>query len=130
MPFTWPHSLIYSKNWYEFFLSVYLCINNVLVIILFQFFNYLFLGQYDSLRMTEAMGDLERTLGPVFQLVLGGQTMLVVTKTEDIKIMYANEGKYPARPIFPALNLLRQKWFGTGGIISELEYKYINLTLI
>lgn len=69
--------------------------------------------------MTEAMGDLELMLGPIFQLVLGGQTMLVVTRTEDVKTMFANEGKYPERPTFPALNLLRRKLFGTGGIISE-----------
>jgi len=69
--------------------------------------------------MTEAMGDLERMLGPVFRLVLGGQTMVIVTRVEDAKTMFANEGKHPARPIFPALNLLRGKLFGTGGIISE-----------
>lgn len=76
-------------------------------------------------RMTEAMGDLERRLGPVFRLILGGQTMVVVTRVEDTKIMFANEGKYPARPIFPALNLLRKKPFGTGGVVSELENKNI-----
>lgn len=72
-------------------------------------------------RLTEAMGDLERTLGPVFRLVLGGQTMVVTTRVEDSKIMFANEGVHPARPVFPALNLLRQKPYGTGGVISELE---------
>lgn len=80
--------------------------------------------------MTEAMGDLERKLGPVFRLVLGGQTMVITTRVEDTKLMYANEGLYPSRPIFPALNLLRQKPFGTGGIISELEYfKYMSFTI-
>lgn len=69
--------------------------------------------------MTEAIGDLERDLGPVFRLVLGNQTVVVATRAEDAKTMFANEGKHPARPIFPALNLLRGKLFGTGGIVSE-----------
>lgn len=72
--------------------------------------------------MTEAMADMERRLGPVFRLVLGGQTMAVVTRAEDAKTMFAAEGRYPSRPTFPALNLLRRKSFGTGGVISELEH--------
>jgi len=51
---------------------------------------------------------------------LGGQTIVVVTGLEDTKTMMANEGKYPARPIFPALDLIRKQPFGTGGLISEL----------
>lgn len=78
-------------------------------------------------RLTEAMADLERKLGPVFRLMLGGQTMAVVTRVEDVKTMVANEGKYPSRPTFPALNLLRGKSFGTGGVISELEYRILQL---
>lgn len=73
------------------------------------------------------MGDLERTLGPVFRLMLGGQSVVIVTRVEDAKIMFANEGKHPARPTFPALNLLREKPYGTGGLISELEYSIIIL---
>lgn len=46
--------------------------------------------------------------------------MVVITRVEDAKIMFANEGKHPARPVFPALTLLRKKPFGTGGIVSEL----------
>jgi len=69
--------------------------------------------------LTEAMGDIERMLGPVFKLMLGGTTMVVVTRVEDAKTMFAHEGKHPARPIFPALNLLRKKPFGTGGLVSE-----------
>ncbi|XP_025425319.1 probable cytochrome P450 49a1 [Sipha flava] len=77
------------------------------------------IGPYDSLRLTEAIGDIERSLGPVFRLTLGSKTMVIVTRVEDAKIMFANEGKHPARPVFPALNLLREKPFGTGGIVSE-----------
>ncbi|VVC42138.1 Hypothetical protein CINCED_3A019369 [Cinara cedri] len=65
------------------------------------------------------MAHIECQLGPVFRLVLGGQTMVVVTKVEDSKKMFAAEGKYPSRPTFPALGLLRQKSFGTGGLVSE-----------
>lgn len=63
---------------------------------------------------------MERSLGPVFRLILGGKTMVIITRVEDVKIMFANEGKHPARPVFPALSLLREKTFGTGGIVSEL----------
>lgn len=76
-------------------------------------------GPYDARRLTEAMGDIERLLGPVFRLVLGGTAMIIVTRTEDTKKMFAHEGRHPARPIFPALNLLREKPFGTGGLVSE-----------
>lgn len=79
------------------------------------------------MRLTEAMGEIERKLGPVFLLVLGGQTMVVTTRTEDAKTMYANEGKHPARPVFPVLSLLRQKLFGTGGLVSELGYAVFNI---
>lgn len=65
------------------------------------------------------MGDIERKLGPVFKLMLGDTTMVVITRVEDIKTMFAYEGKQPARPIFPALTLLRKKPFGTGGLVSE-----------
>lgn len=96
------------------------CISST--ILYFKLLTIFFSGRYNPLRMTEAMGDLELMLGPIFKLVLGGQTMLVVTRTEDVKLMFANEGKYPARPTFPALNILRRKLFGTGGIITELEH--------
>lgn len=89
---------------------------------MFNYFFFFFPGPYNSLRLTEAMGDLEHTLGPVYRLMLGGQTMVIVTRVEDAKKMFANEGKYPARPTFPALSLLREKPYGTGGLISELEY--------
>lgn len=65
------------------------------------------------------MGDIECMLGPVFKLMLGGKTMVVTTRAEDAKTMFAHEGKQPSRPIFPALNLLRKKPFGTGGLVSE-----------
>lgn len=77
--------------------------------------------------MTEAMGDLERTLGPVFRLALGGHTMVIVTGVEDARTMFANEGKHPARPIFPALNLLRGRIYGSGGLVSELELIIIQI---
>ncbi|XP_050434640.1 probable cytochrome P450 49a1 [Adelges cooleyi] len=83
---------------------------------------YLFLpviGPYSSERLTEAIGHLECNLGSVFKLILGGRTMVVTTRADDAKTMFTNEGKTPVRPGFPALNILRQKLFNTGGLISE-----------
>ncbi|XP_025201928.1 probable cytochrome P450 49a1 isoform X3 [Melanaphis sacchari] len=85
------------------------------------------IGPYNSLRLTEAMGDIECMLGPVFKLILSGKTMIVVTRVEDAKTMFAHEGKHPARPIFPALNLLRKKPFGTGGLVSENGVEWYRL---
>ncbi|XP_050523737.1 probable cytochrome P450 49a1 isoform X2 [Daktulosphaira vitifoliae] len=72
-----------------------------------------------SERLTEAIGNLECKLGPVFKLKLGGRTMVITTRAEDTKIMFSNEGKNPVRPGFPALNILRKKLFNSGGLISE-----------
>lgn len=85
------------------------------------------IGPYDSQRLTEAMGDIEHMLGPVFKLILGGTTMIVVTRVEDTKTLFAHEGKHPARPIFPALSLLRKKPFGTGGLVSENGVEWYRL---
>lgn len=77
--------------------------------------------------MTEAMGDLERTLGPVFRLTLLGETMVVTTRPEDAKTMFANEGVHPVRVDFPALRLVRQRPFGSGGVVTELENSLFNI---
>ncbi|CAH0546821.1 unnamed protein product [Brassicogethes aeneus] len=79
---------------------------------------YLFLqnGPYKFERLTEAVLDISKTLGPIFKLNLG-ITLLITTNANDTKTLFRNEGVQPIRPPFPALYHYRKKEFNSTGVV-------------
>ncbi|KAF5282396.1 hypothetical protein FQA39_LY17593 [Lamprigera yunnana] len=80
---------------------------------------YLFFpgGKYKTERLTEAIIDISKTLGPIFRLKLGGINIVMSTDAEVTETLFRNEGKMPVRPPFPALIHYRQKTFNSVGIV-------------
>ncbi|CAB3369418.1 Hypothetical predicted protein [Cloeon dipterum] len=84
-------------------------------------------GPYNFSKLTEAVDDISRKLGPVFKLKLGGMEMVISIDPEDSKMMYQAEGLRPSRPAFPALECYRKNTFGSCGIVpgnGEEWYKF------
>lgn len=78
-------------------------------------------------RLTEAVSDITKQLGPIFRLKLGGANVVVTVNADDAKTLFLNEGKYPIRPAFPALVHYRKKRFNSLGVVpgnGEEWYKY------
>lgn len=74
-------------------------------------------GPYKAERLTEAVMDLSRQLGPVYKLRLNGADFVVTVDADDIRTMFHHEGRYPFRPPFPAVQQYRQKTFGSVGMV-------------
>lgn len=74
-------------------------------------------GKYSSEKLTEAIYDISKDLGPIFKLNLGGQEIVISTDANDARKLYQNEGKYPFRPPFPALYHYRKNNFNSIGIV-------------
>lgn len=84
-------------------------------------------GPYKAERLTEAVMDLSRQLGPVFKLRLSGADSVVTVDADDTRTMFRHEGRHPFRPSFPAVQHYRQKRFGSVGIVpgnGEEWYKF------
>ncbi|XP_021914797.1 probable cytochrome P450 49a1 isoform X1 [Zootermopsis nevadensis] len=85
------------------------------------------MGPYKLERLTDAVMDLSRQLGPVFKLRLNGADIVVTVDADDTRTMFRHEGRLPYRPPFPAVQHYRQKTFGSIGIVpgnGEEWYKY------
>lgn len=67
-------------------------------------------------RLTEAILDISKTLGPIFKLNLG-QDIVVTVNADDARTLFLNEGKYPVRPPFPALLHYRKNRFNSIGVV-------------
>lgn len=81
---------------------------------------YLFLpkvGKYKPERLTEAVVDLSKQLGPIFKLNLNNEDILITTDADDTQTMFRHEGRKPYRPPFPALYHYRKNAFGSVGIV-------------
>lgn len=76
-----------------------------------------FSGKYKSEKLTEAIWDISKKLGPIFKLKLGGMQILITIDADQTKSMYRNEGKLPNRPSFPALIDCRKKMFKSVGVV-------------
>ncbi|XP_075229095.1 putative cytochrome P450 49a1 isoform X2 [Lycorma delicatula] len=74
-------------------------------------------GKYKTERLTEAVYDLSKELGPVFKLRLGGEDYVITTNADDTRTLFLNEGRKPHRPSFPALIHYRKNTFGSIGIV-------------
>lgn len=74
-------------------------------------------GKYKSEKLTEAIHDISKTLGPIFKLNLGGMDILITINANHTEAMYRNEGRYPKRPAFPALLHYRKKTFNSAGVV-------------
>lgn len=88
---------------------------------------FIFPGKYKVDRLTEAVLDISKTLGPIFKLNLSGKDMVITIDADDAKTLYLNEGKYPVRPPFPALEHYRKKRFNSIGVVpgnGEEWYKF------
>ncbi|XP_028147894.2 probable cytochrome P450 12a5, mitochondrial isoform X2 [Diabrotica virgifera virgifera] len=90
---------------------------------------YLFLpgGKYKSERLTEAVEDIKKQLGPIFRLNLGGTNIVITTNADDAETMFRNEGIRPGRPPFLALHHYRKKRFNSVGVVpgnGEEWYKF------
>lgn len=77
----------------------------------------MFSGKYKSEKLTEAVANLTRTLGPIFKLKLNGIDIVITTDPDDTRTLFQNEGKYPFRPPFPALYHYRRENFNSSGIV-------------
>nr|WCC58044.1 cytochrome P450 [Pharsalia antennata] len=80
---------------------------------------YLFLpgGKYKSDKLTEAIRDISKKLGPIFRLNLGGQDLVISTNADHTETLFRNEGVRPNRPPFPALYHYRKKVFNSVGVV-------------
>uniref|UniRef100_A0A1B6H6M0 Cytochrome P450 n=1 Tax=Homalodisca liturata TaxID=320908 RepID=A0A1B6H6M0_9HEMI len=80
---------------------------------------YLFLpkGPYKVDKLTEAVEDLSKKLGPIFRLRLNGEDIVITVDANDTRTMYQHEGLRPHRPSFPALYHYRKKNFNSVGIV-------------
>ncbi|KAJ8957083.1 hypothetical protein NQ318_007296 [Aromia moschata] len=80
---------------------------------------YLFLpgGKYKSERLTEAVKDISKNLGPIFKLNLGGANLLITTDANQTRTLFRSEGLRPIRPPFPALYYYRKKTFNSVGVV-------------
>ncbi|CAH1170206.1 unnamed protein product [Phaedon cochleariae] len=90
---------------------------------------YLFLpgGKYKSERLTEAVADISKQLGPIFKLNLGGSTLVITTDANNTETLFRNEGVKPIRPPFAALWHYRKKVFSSVGVVpanGEEWYKF------
>ncbi|XP_074028255.1 probable cytochrome P450 49a1 isoform X2 [Leptinotarsa decemlineata] len=74
-------------------------------------------GAYQAERLTEAVLDISKQLGPIFRLNLGGTNMVITTDADNAEAMYRNEGTKPIRPPFPALHHYRKKAFNSVGVV-------------
>lgn len=84
-------------------------------------------GKYKSEKLTEAVYDISKELGPIFKLNLGGTQIVVSVDADDARTLYRHEGRLPHRPPFPALYHYRKKTFNSIGIVpgnGEEWYKY------
>ncbi|XP_068893179.1 cytochrome P450 CYP12A2-like [Tenebrio molitor] len=81
--------------------------------------SYLFFpgGKYKADRLTEAFLDINKTLGPIFKLKLGGSDMVITLDPDHTQILFQSEGKNPQRPPFPALVHYREKVFNSAGVV-------------
>jgi len=68
-------------------------------------------------KLSEAVDDLSKQLGPIFKLNLAGTEILVCLDPEDARSMFQHEGLRPFRPAFPALEQFRKKAYGSSGIV-------------
>jgi hypothetical protein len=68
-------------------------------------------------KLSEAVDDLSKQLGPIFKLNLAGTEILVCLDPEDARSMFQYEGLRPYRPAFPALEQFRKKTYGSSGIV-------------
>lgn len=85
----------------------------------------LFLGPYNVERLSEAMLDISKQLGPIFRLNLSGSTMVVSLNADDAKTLFLSEGKFPTRTSFDALIHYRRNRFNSIGVVpSEGEEWY------
>ncbi|KAF2879869.1 hypothetical protein ILUMI_26299 [Ignelater luminosus] len=96
--------------------------------------SYLFFpgGKYKAERLTEAVANLSKTLGPIFKLKLGGIDLLITTNADHTETLFRNEGKFPIRPSFLALSHYRKKNFNSIGIVpgnGEEWYRFRNAIL-
>uniref|UniRef100_A0A1B6MLQ6 Cytochrome P450 n=1 Tax=Graphocephala atropunctata TaxID=36148 RepID=A0A1B6MLQ6_9HEMI len=80
---------------------------------------YLFLpkGPYKAEKLTEAVEDLSKKLGPIFRLRLNGEDIVITVNADDTRTMYQHEGLRPHRPAFPALYHYRKNNFNSIGIV-------------
>lgn len=80
---------------------------------------YLFLpgGKYKSDRLTEAIQDISKELGPIFKLNFSGTQLVITTDADYTETMFRNEGIRPIRPPFPALYHQRKKCFNSVGVV-------------
>lgn len=93
----------------------------------FYIFKILILGKYSAERVTEAVLEISKTLGPIFKLKLGEHYMLISTDADHTQVLFRNEGKLPIRPSFPALVHYRKNNFNSIGIVpgnGEEWYKF------
>lgn len=74
-------------------------------------------GPYSMDKLSEAVDDLSKQLGPTFKLNFPGTEMLVCLDPEDARSLFQHEGLRPFRPTFPALEHFRKKTFGSCGIV-------------
>ncbi|KAG8277544.1 hypothetical protein J6590_040551 [Homalodisca vitripennis] len=77
----------------------------------------LFTGPYKVDKLTEAVEDLSKKLGPIFRLRLNGEDIVITVDANDTRTMYQHEGLRPHRPSFPALYYYRKKNFNSVGIV-------------
>lgn len=81
---------------------------------------YLFLpvvGKYSPEKLTEAVLDLSKQLGPIFKLSLNKEDIIITSSADDAKWMFKHEGRRPHRPPFPALYHYRKNTFGSVGVV-------------
>lgn len=74
-------------------------------------------GKYRLEKLTEAVEDISKSLGPIFKLNLGGTEIVVTTDAQHTEQLFRNEGVHPCRPPFPALLHYRSRTFGSVGVV-------------
>ncbi|KAJ8924762.1 hypothetical protein NQ315_000915 [Exocentrus adspersus] len=81
--------------------------------------SYLFMpgGKYKVDRLTEAIQDISKQLGPIFKLNLGGRDIVITTNADHTETLFRNEGLRPNRPPFPALYHYRNQAFNSVGVV-------------
>lgn len=75
------------------------------------------MGKYNAEKLTEAVLDLSKHLGPIFKLSLNNEDIVITSSADDTKTMFKHEGQRPHRPSFPALHHYRKNTFGSVGIV-------------